>query len=295
MTPVDPAVRRRRGLITIVVMMATIMHALDGTIANVALPSIQGSLSASLLNCTNWTFWIWILSVRNSRNEKRASPVRLSLKSGTSSKSSPMLPEISTMSCTSTVCNVPIGTVRVLGSATSGRDRVLVEIVEQREAVLPVRRLVELDGEDLTVDAVDIAGRTHVHVADQHAAGESKQHIGAPARSGCRRRSSGPAYRPGPAGRNKATGPSLPVKLRDELNVPTITLVTVFGPFSSVSKPVTSVVSSLPAGSCNRTGSCSSSTTPVTAPVAYESGKRCCLEATTDAFLAARRDRSLNF
>ena len=44
---IDPAVRRRRGLITIVVMMATIMHALDGTIANVALPSIQGSLSAT--------------------------------------------------------------------------------------------------------------------------------------------------------------------------------------------------------------------------------------------------------
>ena len=37
----------RRGLITIVVMMATIMHALDGTIANVALPNIQGSLSAT--------------------------------------------------------------------------------------------------------------------------------------------------------------------------------------------------------------------------------------------------------
>ena len=82
------------------------------------------------------------------------------------------------MSCTSTVCNVPIGTVRVLGSATSGRDRVVVEIVEQREAVLPVRRLVELDGEDLTVDAVDIAGRIHAG-ADQHATGESKQHIGA--------------------------------------------------------------------------------------------------------------------
>ena len=46
-------------------------------------------------------------------------------------------------------------------------------------------------------------------------------------------------------------------------------------------------------GQCNRTGSCS--TTPVIAPVAHESGKRCCLEATTDAFLAARRDRSLNF
>ena len=32
-----------------------------------------------------------------------------------------------------------------------GRGRVVVEIFEQREAVLPVRRLVELDGEDLTV------------------------------------------------------------------------------------------------------------------------------------------------
>ena len=28
-------------------------------------------------------------------------------------------------------------------------------------------------------DAVDMAGRTHVHVANQHAAGESKQYIGA--------------------------------------------------------------------------------------------------------------------
>jgi DHA2 family multidrug resistance protein len=46
-TPVDRAIRRHRGLITITVMMATIMHALDGTIANVALPSIQGSLSAT--------------------------------------------------------------------------------------------------------------------------------------------------------------------------------------------------------------------------------------------------------
>ena len=47
MNALDPAVRRRRGLITLTVMMATIMHALDGTIANVALPSIQGSLSAT--------------------------------------------------------------------------------------------------------------------------------------------------------------------------------------------------------------------------------------------------------
>ena len=58
---------------------------------------------------------------------KRASPVRLSLKSGTSSTSSPMLPEISTMSCTSTVCNVPTGTVRVLGSATGTSSITLME------------------------------------------------------------------------------------------------------------------------------------------------------------------------
>ena len=44
---IDPAVLRRRRLITFTVMAATIMHALDGTIANVALPSIQGSLSAT--------------------------------------------------------------------------------------------------------------------------------------------------------------------------------------------------------------------------------------------------------
>lgn len=43
----DPSVLRRRRLITFTVMAATIMHALDGTIANVALPSIQGSLSAT--------------------------------------------------------------------------------------------------------------------------------------------------------------------------------------------------------------------------------------------------------
>src|SRR5690606_18172929 len=44
---VDPAILRRRKLITLSVMAATIMHAIDGTIANVALPSIQGSLSAT--------------------------------------------------------------------------------------------------------------------------------------------------------------------------------------------------------------------------------------------------------
>lgn len=59
--PVDPAVRRRRRLITIVVMMATIMHALDGTIANVALPSIQGSLSATQEQ-VSWVITSYIVS-----------------------------------------------------------------------------------------------------------------------------------------------------------------------------------------------------------------------------------------
>ena len=37
----------RRALITVSVMLASIMQALDNTIANVALPRIQGSLSAT--------------------------------------------------------------------------------------------------------------------------------------------------------------------------------------------------------------------------------------------------------
>ena len=53
--------------------------------------------------------------------------MRLPLKSGTSPTSSPMLPEISTMSCTSTVFNVPTGTVRVLGSATGTSSITLME------------------------------------------------------------------------------------------------------------------------------------------------------------------------
>ena len=43
----DPDALRRRRWLTVVVMMATIMQALDGTIANVALPNIQGALSAT--------------------------------------------------------------------------------------------------------------------------------------------------------------------------------------------------------------------------------------------------------
>lgn len=36
-----------RGIITVCVMIATLMQALDATIANVALPYMQGSLSAT--------------------------------------------------------------------------------------------------------------------------------------------------------------------------------------------------------------------------------------------------------
>ena len=48
-TPIDaaPVAEPRRGLITIAIMLATIMQALDTTIANVALPHMQGSLSAT--------------------------------------------------------------------------------------------------------------------------------------------------------------------------------------------------------------------------------------------------------
>ncbi len=61
MPTTDPAIRRRRRMITVVVMMATIMHALDGTIANVALPSIQGSLSATQEQ-VSWVVTSYIVS-----------------------------------------------------------------------------------------------------------------------------------------------------------------------------------------------------------------------------------------
>jgi DHA2 family multidrug resistance protein len=57
----DATTLRRRRLITVVVMMATIMHALDGTIANVALPSIQGSLSATQEQAS-WVITSYIVS-----------------------------------------------------------------------------------------------------------------------------------------------------------------------------------------------------------------------------------------
>jgi DHA2 family multidrug resistance protein len=51
----------RRSLITVCVMMATIMQALDTTIANVALPYMQGSLSATL-DQVSWVLTSYIVA-----------------------------------------------------------------------------------------------------------------------------------------------------------------------------------------------------------------------------------------
>src|ERR1700712_1383904 len=53
--------KTRRLLITICAMTATIMQALDTTIANVALPYMQGSLSASL-DQINWVLTSYIVA-----------------------------------------------------------------------------------------------------------------------------------------------------------------------------------------------------------------------------------------
>src|SRR5262245_9729713 len=51
----------RRMMVTICAMSATIMQALDTTIANVALPYMQGSLSASL-DQINWVLTSYIVA-----------------------------------------------------------------------------------------------------------------------------------------------------------------------------------------------------------------------------------------
>src|SRR5262245_2034750 len=51
----------QRWLITVCVMMATIMQALDITIANVALPYMQGSLSATL-DQVSWILTSYIVA-----------------------------------------------------------------------------------------------------------------------------------------------------------------------------------------------------------------------------------------
>src|ERR1700743_3749143 len=51
----------RRVLLTVCAMTATIMQALDTTVANVALPYMQGSLSASL-DQINWVLTSYIVA-----------------------------------------------------------------------------------------------------------------------------------------------------------------------------------------------------------------------------------------
>jgi MFS transporter, DHA2 family, multidrug resistance protein len=55
----------RRMLLTVCAMTATIMQALDTTVANVALPYMQGSLSASL-DQINWVLTSYIVVRRRS-------------------------------------------------------------------------------------------------------------------------------------------------------------------------------------------------------------------------------------
>jgi DHA2 family multidrug resistance protein len=52
---------RDRGMITILIMLANIMQGVDNTILNVALPHIQGSLSASL-DQVAWALTSYIIS-----------------------------------------------------------------------------------------------------------------------------------------------------------------------------------------------------------------------------------------
>src|SRR5258707_12903255 len=57
----DPKSSTRRALLTVCAMTATIMQALDTTIANVALPYMQGSLSASL-DQISWVLTSYIVA-----------------------------------------------------------------------------------------------------------------------------------------------------------------------------------------------------------------------------------------
>ena len=56
-----PAVVPQRGFIVVCVMLATIMQALDTTIANVALPYMQGSLSVTIDQVT-WVLTSYIVA-----------------------------------------------------------------------------------------------------------------------------------------------------------------------------------------------------------------------------------------
>ena len=56
-----PGELAHRGMITLSVMLATIIQAIDGTIANVALPHMEGSLSASEDQIT-WVLTSYIIA-----------------------------------------------------------------------------------------------------------------------------------------------------------------------------------------------------------------------------------------
>jgi DHA2 family multidrug resistance protein len=58
---IPPEVAKHRGMITVSIMLATIMQALDTTIANVALPHMQGSLQASQDQIT-WVLTSYIVA-----------------------------------------------------------------------------------------------------------------------------------------------------------------------------------------------------------------------------------------
>ncbi|MBV9118559.1 MAG: MFS transporter, partial [Acetobacteraceae bacterium] len=59
--PADPTRVPHRALITVCAMIGTLMQALDSTIANVALPYMQGSLSASYDQIT-WVLTSYIIA-----------------------------------------------------------------------------------------------------------------------------------------------------------------------------------------------------------------------------------------
>jgi len=61
MAPAEENAAGHRGLITVCVMLATIMQALDTTIANVALPYMQGSLSVTIDQVT-WVLTSYIVA-----------------------------------------------------------------------------------------------------------------------------------------------------------------------------------------------------------------------------------------
>src|SRR5438105_14268569 len=61
MTPSPAEAQRHKGMITLSIMLATIMQALDTTIANVALPHMQGSLQASQDQIT-WVLTTYIVA-----------------------------------------------------------------------------------------------------------------------------------------------------------------------------------------------------------------------------------------